>query len=134
MRQLCFECGYASTSLRERLYVDDGRMSGVLIYTADGDSEGTLGGLVRQGEPDRLPAIMLRSLHQAAWCSADPLCLETENSGMVGLNRAACHACLLAPETSCELANAMLDRRLLFGDDTGVTGFFSTVLEEAGVL
>ncbi len=134
MRQLCFECGYASTSLRERLYVDGGRMSGVLIYTADGDSEGTLGGLVRQGEPDRLPAIILRALHQAAWCSADPLCLETENLGMVGLNRAACHACLLAPETSCELANAMLDRRLLFGDDTGVTGFFSAVLEEAGVL
>jgi hypothetical protein len=133
MRQLCFECGYASSSLRERLYVNGGEMAGVLIYTADGDSEGTLGGLVRQGEPDRLPAVILRALHTALWCSGDPLCRESENQGMAGLNQAACHACLLASETSCELANALLDRRLLIGDDKGLKGYFLNALEESGV-
>ena len=29
-------------------------MEGVLIYTASGDSEGSLGGLVREGEPKNL--------------------------------------------------------------------------------
>ena len=133
IRQLCFECGYASSSLRERIYVDGEQMRGVLIYTADGDSEGTLGGLVRQGESDRLPAVILRALHSASWCSGDPLCRESENQGMAGLNRAACHACLLVSETSCELANALLDRRLLVGNDQGMKGFFSKALEESGV-
>jgi len=133
MRQLCFECGYSASSLRERLYVDGEGMAGVLIFTADGDSEGTLGGLVRQGEPDKLPAVILRALHAASWCSGDPLCRESVNQGMAGLNRAACHACLLVSETSCELANALLDRRLLVGEDQGVRGFFATALKETGV-
>ncbi len=51
--QLSFECGYSIASLSERLYCadkEDGKeMAGILIYTASGDSEGTLGGLVRQG-------------------------------------------------------------------------------------
>ena len=48
MNRLTFECGYSSAALRERLYVsDDARapMAGVLIYTAAGDAEGTMGGL-----------------------------------------------------------------------------------------
>ena len=132
MRQLCFESGYASSSLRERMYLDDG-MAGVLIYTADGDSEGTLGGLVRQGHPDRLPAALARALTAASWCSGDPLCAEGENQGMAGLNRAACHACLLVSETSCECANALLDRRFLIGDSGNMEGLFSAVLSEYGV-
>ena len=31
------------------------RMSGVLIFTAAGDTEGSMGGLVRLGEADQLP-------------------------------------------------------------------------------
>ncbi|MFC1770053.1 DrmB family protein [Nitrospirota bacterium] len=53
INQLTFECGYSSASLRERLYVSSSSehpMSGLLIYTAAGDSEGTLGGLVKMGE------------------------------------------------------------------------------------
>ena len=45
--QLVFESGYSSSALRERVYAGPD-MAGVLIYTADGDSEGSLGGLVRQ--------------------------------------------------------------------------------------
>lgn len=132
IRQLCFESGYASSSLRERMYVDED-MAGLLIYTADGDSEGTMGGLVRQGYADKLPAVLGRALAAAAWCSGDPLCSEGENQGMAGLNRAACHACVLVSETSCECANALLDRRFLIGDSGSMTGLFSDALVEMGV-
>lgn len=58
LRNTAFEAGYSTSSLRERLYVTDESnspaMAGVLIYTAAGDSEGTLGGLVRMGEFPRL--------------------------------------------------------------------------------
>ncbi len=52
IRRLVFACGYGSASLRERLYISDNpksRMAGILIYTASGDSEGSLGGLVSMG-------------------------------------------------------------------------------------
>ena len=53
INQLSFECGYGSSSIRERIYCEkidnEYGMYGVLIYTASGDSEGSLGGLVRQG-------------------------------------------------------------------------------------
>jgi hypothetical protein len=52
MRQLTFDCGYSTAALRERLYVSDDAahpMAGILIYTAAGDSEGAMGGLVRMG-------------------------------------------------------------------------------------
>lgn len=132
MRQLCFDSGYASSSLREKLYVD-GDSLGLLIYTADGDSEGTLGGLVRQGRSDRLPKVFARALKAAAWCSGDPLCSEGENQGMAGLNRAACHACVLVSETSCEYANALLDRRFLVGESGRFDGLFTQYLNEQGI-
>lgn len=52
INQLTFECGYGSSSLRERLYIStDSRapMAGILIYTAAGDSEGTMGGVSSHG-------------------------------------------------------------------------------------
>ncbi len=91
IRQLAFECGYDSSSLRERLYVSHDPahpMAGLLIYTASGDSEGTLGGLVRQGEPGRLDATVKAALANAAICSSDPLCIESEGQGTNALNRA----------------------------------------------
>ncbi|MGQ0431795.1 MAG: Zn-binding domain-containing protein [Microthrixaceae bacterium] len=47
MRQMSLDCGYSSASLRERIYSDD-KMAGLLIYTSTPDSDGSLGGLVRQ--------------------------------------------------------------------------------------
>ena len=132
MRQLCFDSGYASSSLRERIYVD-GDSLGLLLYTADGDSEGTMGGLVRQGDPGRLPTVFARAMKTAFWCSADPLCSEGENQGMAGLNRAACHACLLVSETSCESANALLDRRFLVGQGDDFQGLLTPYLAEQGI-
>ena len=132
--QLSFDCGYGSASLRERVYCEsdepDRPMHGVLIYTASGDSEGTLGGLVRQGETDRLRATIERAIRRAQWCSSDPVCIESSGQGSDSANLAACHGCVLLPETSCEMGNRLLDRGLLVGtaDDPGI-GFFSTVID-----
>ena len=116
INQLCFECGYGSASLRERIYCDEEDpscpMSGVLIYTASGDSEGTMGGLVRQGEPNRLEQVLIRALRTALWCSSDPTCVESSGQGPDSCNLAACHACALLPETSCEEGNRLLDRAI----------------------
>ena len=128
--QLSFDCGYGSASLRERIYCEtdepDRPMQGVLVYTASGDSEGTLGGLVRQGEPDRLIAIVARAIRRTRWCSGDPVCIESAGQGSDNANLAACHGCVLLPETSCETGNRLLDRGLLIGTpDTPDVGFFS---------
>jgi hypothetical protein len=118
INRMVFECGYGSASLRERLYVSRGSetMAGILIYTAAGDSEGTMGGLVRLAEPEALGRIFLNAIDEAGWCSADPVCREAASSGGQGpesLNLAACHSCALLPETSCEAFNKYLDRMLL---------------------
>lgn len=137
IRRLAFESGYAATSLRERIYArsaaDFGvasRQAGILIYTAAGDSEGTLGGLVRQGEPPQLQGTVLEALQDAMWCSSDPLCSENLASTYASLNFAACHACTLVAETSCESGNYLLDRVLVVGSDK-VPGFFQDVLDAA---
>lgn len=116
MRQMTFECGYSSSALRERIWANPGTPSaGILIYTADGDSEGALGGLVRQGQPERLGDLIVSCLEKAAWCSADPVCSETQGQGLGGFNRGACHACSLVPETSCVHANTLLNRLYVVG-------------------
>ncbi|MFD3623666.1 DrmB family protein [Streptomyces sp. NPDC058698] len=122
------ESGYPAASLRERLYAADD-MAGVLVYTATSDSAGSLGGLVAQGEPEPLDRTIRSSVRRAEWCSSDPLCMETEASGAGGVNLAACHACLMLPETSCEHNNILLDRALLVGtpEDPSV-GFFRHLL------
>ena len=136
IRRLAFESGYAATSLRERIYArssleaESSRQAGILIYTAAGDSEGTLGGLVRQGEPPALQTTILEALQDAMWCSSDPLCSENLASTFASLNFAACHACTLVAETSCESGNYLLDRVMVIGNDR-VQGFFKPVLDAA---
>lgn len=129
INQLSFDCGYGSASLRERLYCDftdqSRPMQGILIYTASGDSEGTMGGLVRQAKPGRLEATLRRALDHAAWCSSDPVCIESKGQGSDSANLAACHGCCLVPETSCEEGNRLLDRGLLVGTpENPRSGFF----------
>ncbi|WP_406406095.1 DrmB family protein [Streptomyces sp. NBC_01643] len=117
INQLTYECGYSSASLRERLYVSPGPdgMAALLIYTAAGDSEGTLGGLVRMGQPGRLEDVLGNALAHAAWCSSDPVCMESHGQGPGSCNLAACHGCALLPETACEEYNRFLDRALVVG-------------------
>ncbi|MEV7063689.1 DUF1998 domain-containing protein [Streptomyces collinus] len=131
IRQLSFESGYTTASLRERVYARADRdQAGLLVYTAAGDAAGTLGGLVQQGEPPHLAEILLRMIETAAWCSADPLCAEHSGQGFGNLNRGACHACALLPETSCETGNTLLDRVLVVGGGE-VPGFFEDVITSA---
>tara|TARA_B100000945_G_C20426942_1_gene621092 strand:- start:2264 stop:4090 length:1827 start_codon:yes stop_codon:yes gene_type:complete len=127
IKQLCFESGYDSASIKEKLYVEEGSndMAGVLIYTADGDTEGSLGGLVRMGDEERLMHSVESMLNSAKWCSSDPTCMEIGSPGTRGLNNAACHACALISETSCAYMNALLDRALVVGSEKiGINGFF----------
>lgn len=132
INELAMESGYSASSIRERLYclkgAEEGQQRlGILIYTSSSDSEGSLGGLVRQGSPERLAGLLDKALEAAKWCSNDPLCSETspeQGQGTEGMNLAACHCCGLLPETSCELFNALLDRTLLTGG-AGIEGFIS---------
>lgn len=133
MRRLSFESGYASASLRERVYssfesID--RQAGILIFTAAGDTEGTLGGLVRQGEPPKLARLLLSAIQDADTCSNDPVCRESEGQGMNALNLAACHGCCLSSETSCERSNLFLDRSMVVGS-VEQPGFFDAILDGA---
>lgn len=135
IRQISVECGYSASALRERLYVSDtGRtMNGVLIYTGSPDSEGSLGGLVRLADPQLLEPIVLRTLANAGWCGSDLVCLETDprQSGD-RISGAACHCCLLLPETACERFNRELDRAMLVGDaENAFSGFFKDLVSEA---
>jgi hypothetical protein len=122
INRLTFECGYSSAALRERLYISENPvapMAGVLIYTANGDSEGTMGGLVRMGKPNNFEPVVRSSLEAASWCSADPVCMEVGIRGGQGpdsCNLAACHSCTLVPETACEEFNRFLDRGVVVGD------------------
>jgi len=132
MNQLTFECGYSSAALRERLYVSDDPeqpMAGILIYTAAGDAEGTLGGLVNMGKPGSFQSVVQKAIEKARWCSADPVCMEMGARGGQGpdsCNLAACHNCALVPETACEEFNRFLDRALVVGEiQNPDIGFFS---------
>lgn len=116
IRAISLECGYSAASLSERIYAgtpDDPR-SGILIYTAVPDADGTLGGLVTQAEPMQLTRLTRRALSEAQRCSSDPLCAERLPSTADGsLHGAACHVCLFVSETTCERGNRFLDRRFV---------------------
>lgn len=146
INRLVFDCGYSSASLRERIYAstrEGQRMAGLLLYTAAGDSEGTMGGLVEMGRPGRFERVLRRAIEAAQWCSLDPVCMEVgqaQGQGPDSCNLAACHSCALVPETSCELFNRFLDRTLLVGTmqkpELGLftRGSFAMSAETDGVL
>lgn len=133
INQLSFECGYGSSSIRERIYCEKTEneygMYGVLIYTASGDSEGSLGGLVRQGAKDHIEDTIRDAVRNAAWCSSDPVCIQSLGQGPESLSLAACHNCALLPETCCECGNRLLDRGTVVGtlEDKSI-GFFADLL------
>lgn len=114
LQELSLEAGYPVGSLRERVYAAKDQ-AGVLIYTASSDAAGSLGGLAALSAPERLALILEHAVGRAGWCSNDPVCAESGPTGSDGLNVAACHACLLLPETSCENRNVFLDRVKLVG-------------------
>lgn len=120
MKELEFSCGYPTASMSERLYFSD-RMCGVLIYTTDG-AEGSMGGLVWQGQPELIENIIRKAMQRALNCASDPICWENEDQ----LNYAACFSCAMVSETSCEKRNVGLDRRILVDADFG---FFKEIID-----
>lgn len=135
IRQLTSQCGYETASLREKIYStfkdSEEEMCGILIYTSATDSDGSLGGLAREGDGYRLGNTIMAMLENSSWCSNDPICMDSHGQGYKSLNYAACHACGLLPETSCEAANCLLDRAAVVGTpEKRNIGFFGPLLEE----
>jgi hypothetical protein len=133
IKELSFNSGYSSSALKERIYYGDESkgisMNGILIYTSSADSEGTLGGLVRQGLPKNFFKMVKAALEKARWCSYDPTCIESDGQGRNSLNLAACHACSLVSETSCERMNLFLDRGMLVGTlESPHEGYFDSII------
>jgi len=115
IKALSIDSGYSSASIRERVYIAIDEKSGnayggILLYTSQYGGDGSLGGLIALVPKfDMIISAARRNLHS---CSNDPLCAEQRlRSGR--LNAAACYACLLVSETSCEFGNSYLDRNLL---------------------
>ncbi len=122
IRQIADDCGYSASSIKEKIYCtymdapNRPNMCGVLIYLATSDSEGSLGGLISiASDAQRMRSVLINMLHKAMWCSADPLCCTSTQQGFHSLNYAACHNCVLLPETSCEFRNVLLDRISIIG-------------------
>lgn len=125
IRAIALDCGYSSASLAERIYAgtEDDPRTGILIYTAVPDSEGTLGGLVTLAEEKHFERIVRSALIGARHCSSDPLCAERLPQAPADfLHGAACHVCLFVSETTCERGNRFLDRSFLvpIGDDPSI--------------
>lgn len=116
IRELERQAGYPAASLKERIYCCESSMAGILIYVAVPDVVGSLGGLAEQAQPRRLLSLLSRVFDHAEWCSLDPVCGEHEGQGPGLLNKAACHGCLLIPETCCPYGNVLLDRLFIKGD------------------
>lgn len=114
LKEMSLDAGYPVASLRERVYAGPGQ-AGILIYTASSDAAGSLGGLAQLAAEDRLAEILRNAVSRASWCSSDPVCAESDGSGVENLNLAACHACVLLPETSCDHRNLLLDRVSVIG-------------------
>ena len=119
IRQLSVECGYSGASIKERIYStypeSSNSMAGILLYTSSSDSDGSLGGLVRNALPEQFERVFRNMIQEASWCSSDPICIESKAQGYDSLNYAACHACTLLPETCCEMRNCLLDRGSVVG-------------------
>lgn len=124
IRELEYVSGYPSSSLSERLFVSE-TMHGFLISAFDG-TDGYLGGLSNLcRDLENLNNIIKSAISRATDCSSDPICIESEGQGVGQLNLAACHSCTLTPETTCELSNLYLDRKLITHEKFGY--FFFTI-------
>jgi hypothetical protein len=112
---LSVDSGYSSAAIRERIFLDVDEETGqadggLLLYTAQPGGDGTLGGLIAL--VPEFERVLERALRTLDTCSNDPLCGE-EKFEKGRYNGAACYACSLVSETSCEHRNMSLDRKLL---------------------
>lgn len=113
---LAIDSGFATTALKERVYCiqkSDGSYStGILLYVSAPGSDGTLGGMTSLADSEILPTIVDNAMERLLTCSNDPVCSERKFTARRHRG-AACHACIMAPETSCSYQNKFLDRNLI---------------------
>lgn len=131
IREFSITCGYSTSSLKERIYSDEGKnkMCGILIYTSSSDSDGTLGGLSRIADEDRFTEIFINAVKNISWCSSDPICSENNSALKDDFILASCHSCMLIPETSCEYFNKYLDRKILVDNENKNQSIFAPLLD-----
>ena len=122
IKELEYLAGYPATSIQERLYIDEElKMQGVLIYTIAG-SEGSYGGLTSICDNEKIGNLIQSAIIRANDCATDPICYHSSGQGVGNQNLSACFNCTLLPETSCEMFNSFLDRRILIDKDYGYFG------------
>ena len=79
--EIALECGYSSASIRERIYAKrDPDQTGILLYTAATDSEGTLGGVARLSAPRELERILDAAFRSASAAPLTPCAPSTSPS------------------------------------------------------
>ena len=117
---VALDCGYNTSSIRERIYVGP-QGAGILLYTGTSDADGTLGGLVQAGR--KLERYLRLALDLGRLCANDPVCAQhapdAPHEDHLALG-AACHGCLLVSETCCERRNEYLDRALVVSTVQGL--------------
>lgn len=119
IKELEYLCGYPSTSIQERIYIDNElKMNGVLIYTVAG-TEGSYGGITSICDNEQIGKLIVSAMMRATDCTTDPICYHSDGQGVGKLNLSACFSCTLLPETSCEMFNSYLDRRILIDKEYG---------------
>lgn len=118
VRAISDDAGYSAAAIRERVYferdAETGKVrGGILLFASQPGTEGTLGGLIALAS--RFDQFVEKAIEQINTCSADPLCNlnSFETAGYIG---AACHGCTMNSETSCELRNMFLDRKVFMED------------------
>jgi len=127
IKELEYLCGYPSTSIQERIYIDNElKMNGVLIYTVAG-TEGSYGGITSICDNEQIGKLIVSAMMRATDCATDPICYHSDGQGVGKLNLSACFSCTLLPETSCEMFNSYLDRRILIDKEYG---YFKTCINQ----
>lgn len=129
IRELEVSSGFPAASLSERIYHScDKKMAGILIYATVADVVGSLGGIVESTQPKEFLRLLNNAFKKALWCSLDPVCTEHQGQGPGWLNRAACHGCVLVPETACDYSNVFLDRVFIKGsEELGIPNFLEFI-------
>ena len=113
IRTISEYAGYSSSSIRERIYLDDSagkKIGGMVMYATQPGNDGTMGGLISL--VTHFESILGAAMERVVSCSGDPLCWD-QQFGSMKLNGAACYGCVMNSETSCEHRNMWLDRRVL---------------------
>lgn len=129
IREISYGAGYHEASLKERIYSTskDKMRNGILIYTSSSSSDGSLGGLVRMGEPKKFYEMVEKTIRRSTSCSRDPICSEIkpmrikEHGMYLGIQSSgsSCYSCTLLPETCCQNFNILLDRWMLQDPEYG---------------